>query len=234
MAREMYLVGVSEEELRPDPPRQTAPQTPRSWLDNLWYHHKVAIIITLVSVIAVVGVVVQMVTRERPDYAITLVTENPYMAEETAYLELVLAAYGEDVNGDGEVIVQVSNLFLGGSQYTSQGANEQALQARLLTGNTLFYIYEPQYAQRLTAVGRDNAHCFLTELSSVPGVSADKLCWNWKEDKRHTKDLVLQDFPQELCFGVRYANADDEKSVAEYAQCVALLTAYATDTPIKK
>ncbi len=235
MARERYLVGVSEEELRPEPPRQTAPQTPRSWLENFWYHHKVGILIGAFSLFAVIVLIVQAVTREKPDYTVVLVTEEPYMAEELTYFEQVLAQYGEDANGDGAVVVQIANLYLGGVKNTVQNANVQALQARLLTGDTLLYLYEPAYAERLTAVGRDGAHCFLTALPlQTAGVSDDRLCWSWAADKRHKDDPVLQSFPQELCFGVRYAKPDSETSAALYDRCVALVEAYATDTPTKK
>ncbi len=228
MARERYLVGVSEEELRPNPPQETAPQTPRSWLENFWYHHKVGVLVGGFALFAAIVLIVQLVTRERPDYTLVLVTENGLYAEEVTYFEKELAQYGEDVNGDGEVVVQIKNLHLGGTKYEHQDANAQALQARLISGDTLLYVFEPQYANRLTAVGRDNKHCFLTELPiDAAGVSEDKLCWNWANDVRHTIDPILQSFPTELCFGVRYAKPDNEKSAAMYQQSVALLEAYA-------
>ncbi len=233
MARERYLVGVSEEELRPDPPRQTAPQTPRSWLENFWYHHKVAVMIGAVLV-ALAGVLIyDAITRVKPDYTMLLATEGGYPAEEITYFERVLEYYGEDVNGDGKVVVEIGSATLGGVQMATQGAGSQKLQAQLITGDTLVYIFEPKYAPRLTAVGRDNAHCFLTELPlTAEGMSEDKLYWNWKADKRRAEDEYLKLFPEELCFGVRYAKPDDEASAAAYERCVKLLEAFATDTPL--
>lgn len=39
MAREMYLVGVDEDELKPpEPPKQ--PKTPKGKWENFWYHYK--------------------------------------------------------------------------------------------------------------------------------------------------------------------------------------------------
>ncbi len=234
MARERYLVGVSEEELRPDPTPQTQ-WTPRSWLENVWYHHKVGILIGAFTLFALVIVVAQLVTRERPDYTVVLVTEEPYLSEEVTYFERVLATYGEDVNGDGEIVVQMSNLSIGGVRNTVQNANAQALQARLITGDALLYLYEPQYADRLTAVGKDGTHCFLTALPlETAGVSEDNLSWNWATDTRHRDDPVLATLPEELCFGVRYPRPDNEESAAAYDACVALVTAYATDTPTQQ
>ncbi len=232
MARERYLRGISEEELRPDPKPIEQPWTPKSWLENFWYHHKVGILIGGFTLIALVILIVQTATRERPDYTAVLVTENALLSEEVAYLEQVLAQYGEDVNGDGEIVVQINNLFLGGKQYANQDANAQSLQMQLITGDTLLYLYEPAYEERLTAVGRDNAHCFLTELSlSAKGMCDNKLSWNWAGHTRREQDVILVNFPKELCFGVRYAVPDDEKSAQEYAQIIKLLEAFATEQP---
>ena len=96
MARERYLRGISEEELRPDPKPIVQPQTPKSWLENFWYHHKVGIMIVSVTLFALIVIIVQTVTRVRPDYTAVLVTENALMAEEVAYLEKVLAELSLD------------------------------------------------------------------------------------------------------------------------------------------
>ena len=235
MARERYLRGISEEELRPDPKPILQPQTPKSWLENFWYHHKVGIMIVSVTLVALTVIIVQTVTRVRPDYTAVLVTENALMSEEVAYLEQVLADYGEDVNGDGKVVVDINNLFLGGKVYANQDANAQALQMQLITGDTLLYLYEPSYEERLTAVGRDNAHCFLTEIPfTADGVRENKLSWNWAGHTRREQDALLEIFPKDVCFGVRYAVPDDEESAAEYAQTMRLLEAFAAERPTAK
>lgn len=232
MARERYLRGISEEELRPDPRPVEISRTPRSWLENFWYHHKIGILIGGFTLIALVILIVQTVTRERPDYTAVMVTENALLSEEVTYLEQVLAGYGEDVNGDGEVVVQINNLFLGGKQYANQDVNAQSLQMQLITGDTLLYLYEPAYEERLTAVGRDNAHCFLTELSlSAEGMRDNKLSWNWAGHTRREQDVILATYPRDLCFGVRYAVPDDEESAAEREQVIKLLEAFAAERP---
>lgn len=235
MARERYLRGISEEELRPDPKPIQQPQTSRSWLENVWYHHKVGIMIAAVTIVALTVILVQTLTRVHPDYTAVLVTENALISEEVAYLEQLLADYGEDVNGDGEVVVAINNLFLGGKVYANQDANAQSLQMQLITGDTLLYLYEPSYEDRLTAVGRDNAHCFLTEIPfTADGVRENKLSWNWAGHTRREQDALLEIFPKDLCFGVRYAVPDDEESAAERAQILKLLEAFATEQPTAK
>lgn len=231
MAREMYLVGVSEDELKPTPHEPHEPQTPRSWLENVWYHHKVGIIIGLFSLFALGIVIGQIVNRERPDYKIVLTTEASLLPDQVTYLEQVLVPYGKDVNGDGEVVVQIVNLHLGGEGYSHQDTNAQALQMHLISGDVLMHIYEPQYEKRYTAVGRDGAHCFLSRLSlTADGLSDNELSWNWKDDARVKNDAVLSALPKELCFAVRSPKDSDEKSKATYNACVALIEAFATDT----
>jgi hypothetical protein len=106
---------------------------------------------------------------------------------------------------------------------------------RLITGDTLLYIYEPRYEERLTKVGKDGAHCFLTQLPiQADGISEHGLCWSWGQDARRKDDPILSEFPDELCFGVRYANAGDEESAAEYEQCVAFVKALALDQKTAK
>lgn len=235
MARERYLRGISEEELRPDPRSIEQPKTPKSWLENFWYHHKIGVLIGSFALVALTILIVSTVTRERPDYTAVLVTENALLSEEVAYLEQVLAEYGEDVNGDGEVVVAINNLFLGGKVYANQDTNAQALQMQLVTGDTLLYLYEPTYEERLTAVGRDNAHCFLTELSlSAEGISDNKLSWNWAGHTRREQDVILETFPKDLRFGVRYAVPDNEESAEKQAQVIKLLEAFATEQPTAK
>lgn len=231
MARERYLWKVKEEELRPDPRPIEQPRTPKSWLENFWYHHKVGVLIGGFALIALTILIVNTVTRERPDYRAVLVTENALFPEGVTHLEQVLAEYGEDVNGDGEVIVQVNHLILGGNAYATSDANTQALQLQLLTGDTLLYLFEPAYEERLTAVGSDSV-CLLSELAfTAEGISEDKLSWNWAGHTRREQDAIVGTFPKDLRFGVRYAVPDDEESAQEYAQIVKLLEAFATEQP---
>ena len=232
MARERYLRGISEEELRPDPRPIEKPKTPKSWLENFWYHHKVGVLIGGFSLIVLTILIVNMATRVHPDYKAVLVTENGLLPDEVTYLEGILAQYGEDINGDGEVVVNIKNLTLGNG--VNQSANMPALQIQLVTGDTLLYLYEPAFEQRFTAVGSDNT-CLLTELPfSDESVSEDKVSWNWSGNTHREQDVILGRFPKELHFGVRFALSDNEESAEQYAQIIKLLEAFVTEKPTAK
>ena len=235
MAREWYLREVSEEELRPDPKPIEQPKTPKSWLENFWYHHKIGVLIGGFAIIALAIVITQSVTRERPDYSAVLVTETGLLPEEVDYLEGVLAKYGEDINGDGEVIVQINSLFLGGDVYANQSTNAQALQIQLITGDTLLYLYDPVYEDRLTKVGKDGAYCLLDELTmDAEGVSEDKLSWCWEKHPAREQDVFLSRMSKDLRFGVRVPLAEKEESVEEHAQVLKLLETFAKNQPTVK
>ena len=80
MAREMYLAGVSEEELHPDP-KPEKPKTFKARLQNFFYHYK-WVVLAAIAVVAVLAVMIgQAVTRVEPDYTLLLVTEKQYGAE---------------------------------------------------------------------------------------------------------------------------------------------------------
>lgn len=230
MARERYLRGISEEELRPDPRPIEKPKTPKSWLENFWYHHKVGVFIGGFVLIVLTVIVVNILTRVRPDYKAVLVTESGFLPDEITYLEGILAQYGEDVNGDGKVVVNINNLCLGTMAGANPIANIQALQIQVLTGDTLLYLYEPVFEPRFTVVGSDKTYCLLTELPfSNEGVSEDKISWNWSGNTHHEQDVILARFPKDLHFGVRFAVPDNEESAEEYAQIMKLLEAFATE-----
>lgn len=71
----MYLVGVDEEELKPDP-KPEGPKTPKGKWENYWYHYKWHTIGALFIVVVLAITIGQMVNRDDPDYTIMLVTEN--------------------------------------------------------------------------------------------------------------------------------------------------------------
>lgn len=235
MAREWHLRGVSEEELRPDPRPIEQPKTPKSWLENFWYHYKAIVLGGSFLLIALTVIIVSTVTRVRPDYTAVLLTESALFPDEVARLEEIMAQYGEDINGDGEVVVTINNLCLGGPAGTNQNANAQALQMQLITGDTLLYLYEPAYEKRLTAVGHDQTYCLLAELPfSAEGVSEDKVSWNWSGNTHCKQDVLLARFPKDLRFGVRSAVPDSERSAEKFAQVMKLLEGFATEQPTEK
>lgn len=232
MAREMYLAGVSPEDLKPTP-KAEPPKTPREKWENFWYHYKWLFwgCVVLVGILAVV--IGQMVTKNDPDYTVLLVTKQPYSTQQLDAMEQWLGRYGEDLDEDGAVEVQIVNCYMdraGGSQ--TYFTNAQMLQAHLATGDILFFAFDPENYTQLMDNDAVKESGFFTPLSfQAAGVEAEAGYWSWKGDSRVTEDVVMKTFPEELYFGVRQAIGTAEKKTEPHQQCMALLQALAENRP---
>jgi len=111
LARDRYLWKAGEETIHPN--GETAhPQTPKGKWENFWYYHKFHLLIGLVAAALIFGFVYELTTKEEPDYQIGVLTETRFSDEAAAVLEQKIARYGEDLNGDGRVIVRVNPYFI--------------------------------------------------------------------------------------------------------------------------
>ena len=127
MARDMYLVGVSEDELKPDP-KPEGPKTPKGKWDNYWYHYKWHTLGAIAVVVVLAVLIVQMVTKNEPDYTLNIVTEKPLAQPVLNWLKAELEVYGQDLDGDGYVEVRIDNLYMSDSTQSGMAmANAQKL-----------------------------------------------------------------------------------------------------------
>ena len=240
MAREMLLAGVDPEELKPQE-RNQGPRTPRSRWENFWYHYKWAFWGCLFGVVVLTVLVVQLVTRDPADYTVLLVTKNAYMDEQLRAMEMVMTPYGRDLDGDGKVEVDVQNCFLGkqGSQTHLTGI--QRIQAHLMSGDLLFFVWEPSvykdFTKSLSNVTKED-YQFLTPIPvESANLAEEGTVGNWVGDPRQEADVfkalpaeLFDPFPKDLYFSVRYMSGTAESSTALHGQCMELLTNFITDT----
>ena len=230
MAREMYLVGVSEEELRPDP-KPEGPKTPKDKLSNFWYHYKWAVIIGAVVAVFLVVLIVQLVTRDDPDYRVLLATEEMMSDAWADVLGEELAAYGRDIDGDGKVEVDVETLFTG-SQDQFGMANQTKLMAHLSAGDVMFFVFDKATYDRMIVPQLTEGYQFYQTIGlDVEGISEDGRYWNWKDDPMRSLQ-GLDQLPEDLYFGVREAGgtAASEKSEQMNKEAMELLQNFLTKT----
>ena len=174
MARERYLVGVNEEELTYKP--YGDPMTGRGKLANFWYYHKGAIIGGAVAVALIVYFVVQAVTRVKPDYQVCLVTMDGEGLPNTAKVALQesLERYGEDRNGDGDVVVNIQYLHVvteGDAAAVQQGQLAwQTVSSHVAAHDVVLYVLDDAVYQKLAALTPEN-QTFLQDL----GIEHDRL-----------------------------------------------------------
>ena len=228
MAREWALAGVPEDELQaPPPPKQ--PDTPKGKWENFWYHYKWVVIGILAGAIVLTVLIVQMANRDDADYYVSLVTNEPVTLEQKALLQLELAKYAEDVDGDGKVEVQVDNLYLNPKDkaLTQQVyANSQNLTVHMAAGDRLFYIFEKEtYDDRIRQLLSDGStFCAPIELEAS-GLVESGSCWDWNGSAlEQTKEL--KGLPDHLYFGVRNASGTAEKQTEMFDREMKLLKAF--------
>ena len=80
--------------------------TPKEKIANIWYHFKIPIIVIIVMAIAVGYIIYDSATREKPDIYI-LSTCNNGMDYRKSEVEAYFEKFCPDLNGDGEVHVQM-------------------------------------------------------------------------------------------------------------------------------
>ena len=227
MAREWLLRGVDPEELKPAE-KIAAPHTPKGWLDNFWYHHKWAFLGALFAVTVAVVLVVQLLTRDLPDYRLVLMTEKSYMPPQIEQLEELLEAYGQDLDGDGKVEVAIQNSCIGENVDQRYNSGFQQVQAHLMAGDVLFFAWDADayktFSSTITNVMEEGEQLLTFLPQTDKGLIENGYVWSWEGDDRR-----LADFPEKMYFGVRDAKGTAEGESDLHKQCMALLEAFMKD-----
>lgn len=214
MARERYLVGVTQEELE-RAPQAEAPSTLGGKMANFWYHYKWATIGALF--VAVVGTIllVQMLTKPHPDYTLCVVAKQSLSPSGVEFLEAELEACGVDRNQNGKVEVEVQVLNI--TNTTSQ----QSVLGHMMARDVIFYALEPTYYhETIQPAMKDGVDFFAP-------YNGEEDYWNWKDSTLLKAEAmqayeIWQAAPTELLFGVR-GGATGEKDVADQEAYLALL-----------
>lgn len=236
MAREMYLAGVDESELQPRPTPEPPKDLKSRWA-NYWYHYKWGTLIGLLALIVVIVAVVQMVNREEEDYHLVIMTENAMSLAAIDGLQNDLAAYGEDLNGDGKVVVLIENLYVGGQDQFST-TNQQKFIAYLAAGEPMFYAFdEGCFKNRVQAqleTAEDGTIFFDEPTFAHEDIDPVENYWDWVNSPYMQDEEHQAMYPEHLYFGVRVAagTANKGSSVKMNEDCAALLQAFATGTPL--
>ena len=113
MASARYTLNIKPEDLKPEQPREL---TKKEKAANWWYYHRVHVFIAAAVLAVAVWLAADFFGRTLPDYQIALVTEQYIPDAVLSELGGALSAFGQDLNGDGQAVVQVNGyqLSLGG------------------------------------------------------------------------------------------------------------------------
>lgn len=141
MARERYLVGAGEDTIHSGVIELKTAKDKRA---NWWFYHKKHLFVGILVGAMVISMVYSIVSKVEPDYTIGMITSYSLPSAVLEELEKTLAPYADDRNGDGKVVVQVSEYVFG-----SDTADPQALQAAyarfagdVTMGSCMIYIHD--------------------------------------------------------------------------------------------
>ena len=84
----------------------------RKKLQNIWFYYQKHILIGLAVVLVLVYLGIQKINTEKPDYHIGVVRSDALSTEELNTLNEAFVAAGQDLNGDGQVLVQMHTYYL--------------------------------------------------------------------------------------------------------------------------
>ena len=107
------------QDVKPDAPVELTKAEKRK---NWWYYHKWHVGAVVLLAAAAVSIVWPIIHQERPDYQVAYVGTVPLPEDAAAALENAFASLGEDLNGDGKVLVKLR-------QYVSAELDESAMAA---------------------------------------------------------------------------------------------------------
>jgi hypothetical protein len=135
-----------DEEEANQPGAETKATTPKSKWENFLYYHKVHMIIGFCVILLAGFLIHDLTSKVNPDYQIALITQQSYPEEMTEALQNQIAKYGEDLNSDGKVVVQISNYVVaddtdsGKVDLNMQAAGVTRLSADFQTGGSMLFI----------------------------------------------------------------------------------------------
>lgn len=133
-----YLKKLAQD-VKPEPKREL---TPREKRINWWHYHKWHVVIVLVVIVALISMIRDIAYNKSnlPDYQVACVGTNGLPEDTAEALSAALAELGEDLNGDGQVLVQI-NQYLVDSEEFGMAARVQ-LMADVSEGFSFVYLLE--------------------------------------------------------------------------------------------
>lgn len=235
MASYRYTKDIQPEDVKPQEEKQLSK---KDKLKNFIYYHKFALIAIPLAAVFAVWAIVDLFTTPKPDYVIAVLSENTIDSQFLDQLQSKLAPYGEDVNGDGKILLFVNNYVIpsdtGDAGSASTGAMQ--LQADLETGSSVIFLCEnPQYIQEQYGIFTDISAPLSTPVTA--DIPPEKYALSFSEackDKISFTDYYVMDLEVDaqktadsLFFCLRYVKGsrleNDEQFNSYYEACIRLL-----------
>ncbi len=159
------------EELEKEPKKELVPLTFSEKIKNFWYHYKAPTIIFTFLAIALAICIHQCASKPNYDAEVILYSNNAYSAEQVELLTEYMMQYFNDVNGDGQVQIVISDCsYTTDGTFDSTRSNTLAtkLNATIASGfETQLYIVDNKYLEQLNTLAKDYGG-FFTDSTEMP------------------------------------------------------------------
>ena len=154
----LELKQMQHGELSPEPkPSETAvtPETFKEKRENFWYHYKWQTLISIFIAVVLAVLITQCATRPKYDFSVIYFSYTPAIDTQTAPIAKYFEKIGKDLNGDGEVNVQVVNLSVNvqTQDVNYRLAQFQSLQAKVISDDTMLYITDEASIKYFDKIG---------------------------------------------------------------------------------
>ena len=128
----------------------------KKW-DNFWYYYKYHVLAGAFVLFCVIVFVKDMMAKVDYDYCISVIGNYPVQEEDTQVLQDWFEEHAEDLNGDGEVHVQIADYYLppeGEAGYDPQiyAASQTKLMVDLQEGTSMIYFLDKANYEKLQEI----------------------------------------------------------------------------------
>ena len=125
----------------------------KKW-DNFWYYYKYHVLAGAFVLFCVIVFVKDMMAKVDYDYCISVIGNYPVQEEDTQVLQDWFEEHAEDLNGDGEIHVQIADYYLpqeGEAGYDPQiyAASQTKLMVDLQEGTSMIYFLDKANYEKL-------------------------------------------------------------------------------------
>lgn len=118
----------------------------RKKIDNFWYYYKIHVLVVVFILFVASVFIKDIVTKVDYDYSVAFVTEEMMTNEEISSIQSVFEREAEDLNGDGEIHVEVQNYTIPqGDSADPQlvAAGQTKLTVEIQEGTSMIFFLSP-------------------------------------------------------------------------------------------
>jgi len=151
MGRKERLEALEKfENIKIEEEKKTVTEKPQGFkkkTENFFYHYKVHVIAGIFILVLAVIFIRDLVTRPNYDFTVLMAGGVYVSAENEELLTKRMQAYGVDVNGDGQVLISFSPIYLidatDNAEYAEQMmASQMKFVAEVSTGDSYIYVMD--------------------------------------------------------------------------------------------